>query len=107
MAGLVVTEGFSVSVSDLHRAETVATIYGQKIKFGFVEQVDWIQTNVPPSGSLVDRVLKYDAQPPLPREPSGKLRIEVFDVWSSHKKPTHQSRNLLQRLPSQPFSLLG
>ena len=51
-----------------------------------MEQVDRIQTTVAPSGGLVDRVLKYGAQPPVPREPSGKLLIEVSDSWSIHKK---------------------
>jgi hypothetical protein len=89
MAGLIAmieAEGFSISVSNGHREETVATIYGQQIKFGLVEQVDRIQTTVAPSGGLVDRVLKYGAQPPVHREPSGKLLIEVLESWSIHKK---------------------
>lgn len=89
MAGLVAVierEGFSVSVGDGNREQTTAAIYGQTISFGLVEQVERVEAPVAPSGGLVDRVLKYGAQPPVPRKPSGKLLIEVWDIWGSHKK---------------------
>jgi hypothetical protein len=89
MAGLVALierEGFSVSVGNGHREQTTATVHGQTIKFGLVEQVERIEASVAPSGGLVDRVLKYGAQPPVSRAPSGQLLIEIWDVWSIHKK---------------------
>ena len=89
MAGLIAmieAEGFSVSVGNGQREQTIATAYGQPIKFGLVEQVDRLQNVVAHSGGFVDRVLKYGAQPATPREPSGKLLIEVWDIWSTHKK---------------------
>ena len=89
MAGLVAVierEGFSVSVGNGHREQTTATVCGQTIKFGLVEQVERVEASVAPSGGLVDRVLKYGAQPPVVRKPSGKLLIEVWDIWGTHKK---------------------
>jgi len=89
MASLVAVierEGFSVSVGNGHREQTTATVYGQTIKFGLVEQVERVEASVAPSGGLVDRVLKYGTQPPVTRKPSGKLLIEVWDIWGIHKK---------------------
>jgi hypothetical protein len=86
LVALIEREGFSLSVGNGHREQTTATVYGQTIKFGLVEQVERVEASVPRSGGLVDRVLKYGAQPPVAREPSGKLLIEVWDLWSSHKK---------------------
>ena len=86
LVAVIEREGFSVSVGDGHREQTTATIYGQTIKFGLVERVERVEASVAPSGGLVDRVLKYGAQPPVAREPSGKLLIEVWDIWSAQKK---------------------
>jgi len=89
MAGLVAVierEGFSVSVGNGHHEQTTATVCGQTIKFGLVEQVERVEASVAPSGGLVDRVLKYGAQPPVLRKPSGKLLIEVWDIWGTYKK---------------------
>ena len=59
LISMIEAEGFSISVGEGHRESTIATIYGQTIQFGLVEQVDRVQTAMAPSGGLVDRVLKY------------------------------------------------
>ena len=89
MAGLVAVierERFSVSMGNGHREQTTATVCGQTIKFGLVEQVERVEASAVPSGGLVDRVLNYGAQPTVLRKPSGKLLIEVWDIWGTHKK---------------------
>jgi len=86
LVAIIEREGFSVSVGNGHREQTTVTIYGQTIKFGLVERVERVEASLAPSGGLVDRVLKYGAQPTVAREPSGKLLIEVWDIWSTYKK---------------------
>jgi len=102
MAGVIAmfeAGGFTVSLGNGHRQETTATIYGQKIKFGLVEQVDRIQTTMAPSGGGVDCVLKYGAQPPVGREPSGKLLIEVLDSWSKKRWKDGKTAQLEDLVP--------
>lgn len=87
MAGLLTLiedAGFTVSVENDNRQETAVKIHGQSIRFGVVESVSRIELATPIKGSLLERVLTF-AGKPVEFQPSGKLSIEAWTSYGSHR----------------------
>jgi hypothetical protein len=86
MAGLIsVMEEADIEVVVVARdrkAQTVAKLYGEEIRFGVVEKVERIEIAAPPKGGMLERVLTF-AGKPVRWEPSGKLSIIVWSAWGS------------------------
>ena len=101
MSGLVHAiedTGFTVSIeadSEKRREQTIAKIYGQRIRFGLTEKVTRVESVAPPKGGLLHRVLTFGGKP-FTLEPSGRLSVEVWTAWGTHKRSWKDGKSPLE-----------